>query len=74
MHLTNYNGKYFSVEGPLNLSRSIQGRPVLYTAGSSATFVDMGTTYTDGAFIGGFSFEEINYTAMALRKKTGGKK
>ncbi|MNV58068.1 putative monooxygenase MoxC [compost metagenome] len=69
MHLTNYRGKYFSVEGPLNLSRSVQGRPVLYTAGSSPTFVDIATTYTDGAFIGGFSLEEIKYTAMALRKK-----
>lgn len=69
MHLTNYRGKYFSAEGPLNLSRSIQGRPVLYTAGSSPTFMDIAAKYTDGAFIGGFSFEEIKYTAMALRKK-----
>lgn len=69
MHLTNYRGKYFSVEGPLNLSRSAQGRPVLYTAGSSPTFVDIATTYTDGAFIGGFSLGEIQHTAMALRKK-----
>lgn len=69
MHLTNYSGEYFSVEGPLNISRSVQGRPVLYTAGSSPTFVDIATTYTDGAFIGGFSMEETKHTAMALRKK-----
>ena len=68
MHLTNYRGKYFSVEGPLNISRSVQGRPVLYTAGSSPTFVDIATTYTDGAFIGGFSFQEIKSVAMALRE------
>jgi alkanesulfonate monooxygenase SsuD/methylene tetrahydromethanopterin reductase-like flavin-dependent oxidoreductase (luciferase family) len=69
MHLTNYSGKYFSVEGPLNLSRSVQGRPVLYTAGSSPTFVDIATTYTDGAFIGGFTKEAIAFTAKALRHK-----
>ncbi|SDL51755.1 LLM class flavin-dependent oxidoreductase [Pedobacter antarcticus] len=69
MHLTNYSGKYFSVEGPLNLSRSVQGRPVLYTAGSSSTFVDIATTYTDGAFIGGFTKEAVEVTSNALRHK-----
>lgn len=69
MHLTNYNGKYFSVEGPLNLSRSVQGRPVLYTAGSSPTFVEIATTYTDGAFIGGFTKEAMEFTSRALRHK-----
>src|SRR5690606_18564966 len=69
MHTVNYRGAYFSVDGPLNISRSVQGRPVLYTAGSSTTFVDIATSYTDGAFIAGPSLEHALYTATALRNK-----
>ncbi|HWV71117.1 MAG TPA: NtaA/DmoA family FMN-dependent monooxygenase [Pseudosphingobacterium sp.] len=69
MHPINYRGDYFSVDGPLNLSRSVQGRPVLYTAGSSSTFIDIATTYTDGAFIAGSTMDEALYTATALREK-----
>lgn len=69
MHPINYKGKYFSVDGPLNLSRSVQGRPVLYTAGGSPTFINIAATYTDGAFIVGSTMEEALYTANALREK-----
>lgn len=40
LHALNHKGNYFSVEGPLNSSRSPQGRPVIIQAGSS----DAGTT------------------------------
>jgi FMN-dependent oxidoreductase (nitrilotriacetate monooxygenase family) len=69
MHRVDYRGKYFSVNGPLNLSRSVQGRPVLYMAGSSPTFVELAASYTDGAFVHGNTLEEVLYTATALRKK-----
>jgi alkanesulfonate monooxygenase SsuD/methylene tetrahydromethanopterin reductase-like flavin-dependent oxidoreductase (luciferase family) len=67
MHKVNYRGKYFSVEGPLNLSRSIQGRPVLYTAGMSKTIMDHATSYTDGVFTFGSTLEETLSIARALR-------
>ncbi|WP_026630465.1 NtaA/DmoA family FMN-dependent monooxygenase [Dyadobacter alkalitolerans] len=67
MHKVNYRGKYFSVEGPLNLSRSIQGRPVLYTAGMSKTFMDHATSYTDGVFTFGSTLEETRSIARELR-------
>ena len=69
MHKVNYRGKYFSVEGPLNLSRSIQGRPVLYTAGRSKTFVDHATSYTDGVFTFGSTLEETQSIARELRQQ-----
>lgn len=69
MHPINYRGQYFSVDGPLNLSRSVQGRPVLYTAGGSPAFMEMATTYTDGAFLPGSSLEETVALAATLRKK-----
>jgi FMN-dependent oxidoreductase (nitrilotriacetate monooxygenase family) len=35
MHFLNHRGKHFQVRGPLNVSRSPQGRPVVAQAGSS---------------------------------------
>lgn len=69
MHALRYRGKYFSVDGPLNLSRSIQGRPVLFTAGSSSNFVENATKYTDGGFIFGASLEYSKGIAAELRKQ-----
>lgn len=69
MHKVNYRGKYFSVEGPLNLSRSVQGRPVLYTAGVSQKFMDHATSYTDGVFTHGNSAEEAAAIANELRRQ-----
>jgi FMN-dependent oxidoreductase (nitrilotriacetate monooxygenase family) len=69
MHKVNYRGEYFSVEGPLNLSRSIQGRPVLYTAGVSQKFMDHATSYTDGVFTHGNSAEEAAAIANELRRQ-----
>lgn len=69
MHTLNYRGKYFSVDGPLNLSRSVQGRPVLYTAGSSATFMDHASSYTDGAFIHGQTMEDTMQIANELKAR-----
>ncbi|HEY0257005.1 MAG TPA: NtaA/DmoA family FMN-dependent monooxygenase, partial [Candidatus Methylacidiphilales bacterium] len=36
LHVPNHQGKYFSVAGPLNVERPVQGYPVLIQAGSSA--------------------------------------
>ncbi|WP_427110074.1 LLM class flavin-dependent oxidoreductase [Lysinibacillus xylanilyticus] len=35
LHILNHKGKHFSVKGPLNISRSPQGKPVIIQAGSS---------------------------------------
>jgi alkanesulfonate monooxygenase SsuD/methylene tetrahydromethanopterin reductase-like flavin-dependent oxidoreductase (luciferase family) len=69
MHKVNYRGEYFSVEGPLNLSRSVQGRPVLYTAGMSQKFIDCATSYTDGVFTHGNTMEEAKGIADELRRQ-----
>lgn len=69
MHNVNYRGNYFSVDGPLNISRSVQGRPVLYTAGTSANFIENATSYTDGAFIFGNSLQETLAIANKVRSR-----
>lgn len=35
MHRLNYKGRYYSVQGPLNIGRSRQGQPVIVQAGAS---------------------------------------
>lgn len=35
MHVLNHKGRYFSVQGPLNAARPVQGYPVIAQAGSS---------------------------------------
>src|SRR3954467_7493460 len=35
MHVLNHKGKYFSVKGPLNIARPLQGWPVIVQAGAS---------------------------------------
>ncbi|WNS78351.1 LLM class flavin-dependent oxidoreductase [Domibacillus sp. DTU_2020_1001157_1_SI_ALB_TIR_016] len=38
VHYTNHDGKWFNVKGPLNVSRSPQGRPLIIQAGASEDF------------------------------------
>ncbi|TLP71470.1 LLM class flavin-dependent oxidoreductase [Pseudomonas nitroreducens] len=37
LHVLNHDGEHFQVQGPLNVARSPQGRPVIVQAGSSET-------------------------------------
>jgi FMN-dependent oxidoreductase (nitrilotriacetate monooxygenase family) len=69
MHNIHYRGDYFSVEGPLNISRSVQGRPVLYTAGTSENFMEIATRYTDGVFTYGYDWEDTMALANKIRQK-----
>ncbi|MCW3170730.1 LLM class flavin-dependent oxidoreductase [Chryseobacterium sp. 09-1422] len=73
MHNINYKGKYFSVDGPLNISRSIQGRPVLYTAGTSEKALENAAAYTDGIFTHGETMVETVDIADRVRAKVESK-
>lgn len=68
MHNINYRGEYFSVDGPLNISRSVQGRPVLYTAGTSDMTIEIAASYTDGIFTHSQSLEESIAFAIRVRE------
>ncbi|TWT07672.1 NtaA/DmoA family FMN-dependent monooxygenase [Planococcus sp. CPCC 101016] len=69
MHPINYRGNYFSVDGPLNLSRSIQGRPVLFTAGMSDNFMNNAAKYTDGVFTFAQSVDHLKEIVTKIKKK-----
>ena len=52
MHRVNYQGQFYSVQGPLNISRSRQGRPVLIQAGSSEAGRSFAARHADVIFTG----------------------
>jgi len=50
LHKLNHKGRFFSVEGPLNIQRSPQGEPVIFQAGDSDQGRDLGAAIADGIF------------------------
>jgi FMN-dependent oxidoreductase (nitrilotriacetate monooxygenase family) len=56
-HVLNHRGEYFSVVGPLNISRSPQGQPVIFQAGDSDQGRDLGAAIGEGIFTHAASIE-----------------
>ncbi len=56
-HPLNHQGKHFSVAGPLALSRSRQGQPVIFQAGDSSEGRDLGAHIAEGTFAASADFE-----------------
>ncbi len=50
MHILNHRGSHFAVRGPLNVSRSPQGRPVVAQAGSSGVGMALAARTADMVF------------------------
>ena len=50
LHALNHEGEFFSVAGPLNLTRSRQGQPVLFQAGASEAGRDFAASRADAIF------------------------
>lgn len=57
IHTLNHSGKYFSVRGPLNVSRSPQGRPVIIQAGGSDETINMASQIADVVFTAQADFD-----------------
>ena len=49
-HALNHKGEHFQVAGPLNVSRSPQGQPVIFQAGDSDQGRDLGAAIGEGIF------------------------
>lgn len=58
VHPLHHKGEYFSVEGPLNIGRSKQGRPVIFQAGSSEAGKTLAAKEADAIFTGHPLLEE----------------
>lgn len=50
VHPIDHAGEHFSVRGPLNVPRSVQGRPLLVQAGSSESGKDFAARYAEAIF------------------------
>ena len=58
MHRLNHKDEFYSVQGPLNISRCPQGHPLLIQAGSSEAGKDFAAKQADAVFTGGASLED----------------
>ncbi|WP_188755705.1 NtaA/DmoA family FMN-dependent monooxygenase [Microbacterium album] len=47
LHRIDHQGEFFTVQGPLNMRPSVQGRPILVQAGSSGPGIDLGSSFAD---------------------------
>jgi FMN-dependent oxidoreductase (nitrilotriacetate monooxygenase family) len=74
-HALNHRGEFFSVAGPLNISRSKQGHPVIFQAGGSEDGKDLAATSADAIFTGQESFEEAQafYADVKARAVAAGR-
>lgn len=69
LHVLNHKGNYFSVKGPLNSSRSSQGRPVIIQAGSSDAGTTLAAKTADVIFTAQQTLEEAQaFYAMVKNK------
>lgn len=58
VHAINYEGKYVSVAGPLNISRPVQGHPVVVQAGSSEAGKELAARTAEVIFTAWQTLEE----------------
>jgi FMN-dependent oxidoreductase (nitrilotriacetate monooxygenase family) len=75
-HALNHRGEFFSVAGPLNISRSKQGHPVIFQAGGSEDGRQLAATSADAIFTGPETFEEAQefYRDIKTRAVAAGRR
>jgi alkanesulfonate monooxygenase SsuD/methylene tetrahydromethanopterin reductase-like flavin-dependent oxidoreductase (luciferase family) len=70
LHALNHRGEFFSVAGPLNISRSPQGQPVIFQAGSSEDGRALAAEVAEGIFASSDSFEDAREFYADLKRRT----
>jgi FMN-dependent oxidoreductase (nitrilotriacetate monooxygenase family) len=70
IHRIDHRGKYFQVEGPLNVPRSPQGQAVLVQAGGSAGGLDLAARHADAVFAALGTLEDALAYTRDLRRRT----
>jgi FMN-dependent oxidoreductase (nitrilotriacetate monooxygenase family) len=69
IHTLNHEGRYFSVKGPLNVSRPPQGHPVVIQAGSSAPGQRLAARSADMVFTAQQTLEEGTAFTQGLKRQ-----
>jgi FMN-dependent oxidoreductase (nitrilotriacetate monooxygenase family) len=67
MHRLNHEGRFFSVEGPLNAGRSAQGQPVIFQAGASEPGIALAGRHADGVFTNTPRLEDAQALSAQLK-------
>jgi FMN-dependent oxidoreductase (nitrilotriacetate monooxygenase family) len=70
LHPLNHRGEFFSVRGPLNISRSRQGQPVIFQAGTSEDGRDLAARIANGIYANEESFEEARDYYQDIKRRT----
>lgn len=75
LHTLHHKGEFFSVQGPLNIGRSKQGRPIIFQAGSSEAGKNLAAKEADAIFTGQPTLEEAQkfYQDVKNRAKAFGR-
>ncbi|MEE3247968.1 MAG: NtaA/DmoA family FMN-dependent monooxygenase, partial [Chloroflexota bacterium] len=75
MHRLDHKGEFYSVQGPLNISRSKQGSPVLIQAGSSEAGRGFAANIADAIFTGQATSSDATgfYKDIKTRAKEAGR-
>ena len=72
MHVLNHEGKYFSVRGPLNIERPVQGHPVAFQAGSSPVGRNFAALVAEGVFAKENSIESAQEYYRDMKARAAG--
>ncbi|MFJ9561339.1 LLM class flavin-dependent oxidoreductase [Streptomyces fuscichromogenes] len=70
LHELNHVGEHFKVAGPLNLSRSPQGQPVIFQAGVSEEGRDLAARVAEGIYAPGGSLEQAQDYYADIKRRT----
>ncbi|MFE7894730.1 NtaA/DmoA family FMN-dependent monooxygenase [Streptomyces sp. NPDC057412] len=70
LHALDHEGEHFKVAGPLNLSRSPQGQPVIFQAGVSEEGRDLAARVAEGIYAPGGSLEQAQDYYADIKRRT----
>jgi FMN-dependent oxidoreductase (nitrilotriacetate monooxygenase family) len=69
LHPLNHRGEHFRVDGPLNLSRSKQGQPVIFQAGVSEDGRNLAAQVAEGIYAPGGSLAEAQAYHADIKRR-----
>ena len=68
MHRLDHKGRFFRIEGPLNIRRSKQGQPVVFQAGASDSGIKLAGKHADAVFTNGGPIEDAKTFYKQLKQ------
>ncbi|MFT7773795.1 LLM class flavin-dependent oxidoreductase [Roseateles sp.] len=70
LHALNHHGEFFNVAGPLNISRSAQGQPVIFQAGDSSDGRDLAARNAEGIYTNAETLEDAQAFYRDIKQRT----